>query len=322
MESPDQVRSYLQSISQHKLLSPEEEVKYGRQSRRRATCLDVECRFDKAVLGDEYEAQYLACLADELGESELSMARVDKIIKIGTRARERLIQCNLKLVISVAKKYQNRGLDLNDLCQEGALGLARAADKFDERKGYRFTTYAYWWIRQGITRALSQQSRTIRLPVHVTEKLNKLKKASRKASQQEVSLSMTEIEKLLKVKPGGAAEFLGRTAKPWSLSYQMVGGRSGDRETELIEIIASDVVGPEESVFQHDLVAKVQGEIKRKLAGREQEIMFERLQGKSLEAIGKSLNISRERVRQLEKNAKYKLRGSWILRELAQSLAA
>lgn len=330
----DQTRDYLQSISQHEILGEEAEIKYGRQARRRATCLDIKKTVAKevqekllktrsSISSDEYEKMYLDRLSQALGEGEqLSMADVEKIVRIGDRARDRLIRSNMKLVVSVAKKYQGRGLALNDLCQEGAIGLARAADKFDERRGYRFSTYAYWWIRQGVTRAIAQQSRTIRLPIHVTEKLNKLKKAHRLASQKDEHLPIEDVEKILGVKPGGAAEFLSRTARPWSLSHQIVGGRSGDRDTELIEFVASDTVEPEDSVFQNDLISTVRDEIARRLGKREAEIIVRRMQGESLESIGKSMHVTRERVRQLEKNAKYKLRNSFILREAAQSLSA
>ena len=207
----DLVRIYLQEIGRVRLLGRDEEVTEAQKVQRYMHLLVLR---NKALTGDHPAiAEYarlmevrdrLTCnlghrpslerwareadiefvkLKPSISEGKAAYAEsigwevidLDRVMKEGIRAKELMIQANLRLVVSVAKKYQNRGLELLDLIQEGTLGLERAVEKFDPTKGYRFSTYAYWWIRQGITRAIATQSRTIRLPVHITEKLNKLK---------------------------------------------------------------------------------------------------------------------------------------------------
>ena len=151
----DLVRLYLQDIGRVDLLTQEEELTLARLVQQREQLL-------------------------QQGEDgPLNGAERRRALHRGKRAKERMIQANLRLVVAVAKKYQRRGLELLDLVQEGSLGLERAVERFDPTRGFRFSTYAYWWIRQGITRAIASQSRTIRLPVHITEKLNRIKRAQR-----------------------------------------------------------------------------------------------------------------------------------------------
>ncbi|MCC5637190.1 RNA polymerase sigma factor SigC [Nostoc sp. CHAB 5844] len=343
--STDLVRLYLQEIGRVRLLGRDEEVSEAQKVQRYLRMRTVLA--NAAKQGDAVVAPYLRLievqerLASELGHrpslerwaatagvqvsdlkpilsegkrrwaeiAKITVEELEQIQSQGLQSKEHMIKANLRLVVSVAKKYQNRGLELLDLVQEGTLGLERAVEKFDPTKGYRFSTYAYWWIRQGITRAIATSSRTIRLPVHITEKLNKIKKAQRKIAQEKGRTpTLEDLAIELEMTPSQVREVLLRV--PRSVSLETKVGK--DKDTELGELLETDSVTPEEMLMRESLQRDLQN-LLADLTSRERDVILMRFgladgHPYSLAEIGRALDLSRERVRQIESKALQKLR--------------
>jgi RNA polymerase primary sigma factor len=285
----DATRSYLNLIGQVRLLRADEEV-------------DLSKRVEAGVVA-----------AEMLRTQELSDERralLQTVATEGTRARKRLVEANLRLVVSIAKRYQNRGMHLLDLVQEGNLGLMRAVEKFDHRRGYRFSTYAMWWIRQSISRALADQARTIRVPAHVRDTMNRLFGVQR-AMAQELGRDPTDAELAaeLGIEPERVREIQALSQEPVSLEApvrQEEDASLGDFIPDRDAVMPVDVVSAE-------LLKEQLEQVLHELSDREQEVIRLRFgmngeRPKTLEEVGQAFGVTRERVRQIELKTLAKLR--------------
>jgi RNA polymerase nonessential primary-like sigma factor len=299
----DLVRSYLRDIGRVPLLSHEQEITLGRQVQELMAIEELREELTMRAGGQEPSP---AVLAEAAG---LSVPLLRRRLQAGRRAKERMVAANLRLVVSVAKKYTKRNMELLDLIQEGTIGLVRGVEKFDPTRGYKFSTYAYWWIRQGITRAIAEKSRTIRLPIHITETLNKLKKGQRELSQElGRTPTVTELATYVELPEEEVKDLLCRARQPVSLETKV---GDGD-DTELLDLLAGEGAGPEEMVagecLRGDLRAlleqlpELQGRVLRLRYGMEGE------EPMSLTGIARALGMSRDKTRSLERRALEEIR--------------
>ena len=335
--SNDPIRAYLQEIGKIPLLSAEEEVILAKQIEKGDAEMYVVFQELSQPSHAGYNEIYAEALKDLSNEdvrsrtvekarkriSEKDKKYTSKVIRKGLEARSLLTTANLRLVVSIAKNYLKRGLDLLDLIQEGNLGLMKAVDKFEYRKGFKFSTYATWWVRQAITRAIADQARTIRIPVHMIETINKLSKVSSQlASKLGRKATLKEVAKEMELTPKKVQDIIKIAQKPQSLETKI----GDDGENTLIDIIADEYTASPQELATFSFLKKQINEILEGLSDRERKVLelrFGLIDGvtRTLEEVGHEFNVTRERIRQIEAKALKRLKGDDISQALRDYLS-
>ncbi|MFQ4137639.1 RNA polymerase sigma factor, RpoD/SigA family [Nodosilinea sp. PGN35] len=300
----DAVGAFFKEMARYPLLKPSEEIELARQVRFLSKVETASEKLQKE-LGRKPNRQEL------IEKLKVSEAEFTQKLHDGRTAKRRMIRSNLRLVVSIAKRYLNRGVPFLDLIQEGALGLNRATEKFDPDKGYKFSTYAYWWIRQGITRTIANDARTIRLPIHIVEKLNKLKKAHRDLRRDlQRNPSEQELADALDVTVDQLRSLQQVRRRSLSLNHRVGKGE----DTELMELLEdSSTQTPESKISENMMRQEITSVLGEVLTEREKDIITLRYglatgETHTLEEVGGIFNLSRERVRQIQTKAMRKLR--------------
>jgi RNA polymerase primary sigma factor len=308
----DSVGAFFKEMARYPLLKPDEEVELARRIQYLGEIDAVRTR-----LADELER--IPTKADVAIAVGLTERQLEHQLHRSRVAKRKMIRSNLRLVVSIAKRYLNRGVPFLDLIQEGALGLNRATEKFDPDKGYKFSTYAYWWIRQGITRTIANDSRTIRLPVHIVEKLNKYKAAQRDLKRQlNRNPTETELADALETTPEQLRNLQQVHRRSLSLNYRV----GKDEDTELVDLLEdAETRSPEAQISETMLRQEISVILDDILTERERDIITLRYglcsnKPCTLEEVGGLFNLSRERVRQIQSKAMRKLRRPQVAEKL------
>ncbi len=309
----DNIGAFFKEMARYPLLTAEEEIILANDVKLMLQVEKVKQKLREKNQQQPTKEQLSAAMELE------SPRQLELLLYRGKVAKRKMIRSNLRLVVSIAKRYLNRGVPFLDLIQEGAIGLNRATEKFDPNKGYKFSTYAYWWIRQAITRTIANDARTIRLPIHIVEKLNKLKKAQRHLKQKlQRNPSEDELAQELKTSPTQLRQLLELRRQSLSLNHRV--GKAED--TELVDLLEdSELQLPEERMNETMMRQEITDVLDDVLTQREKDVICLRYglstsQPYTLEEVGGMFSLSRERVRQIQSKAMRKLRRPQVARRL------
>ncbi|PSB12557.1 RNA polymerase sigma factor, RpoD/SigA family [Pleurocapsa sp. CCALA 161] len=309
----DNIGAFFKEMARYPLLTAEEEIILANDVKLMLQVEKVKQKLREKNQQQPTKEQLSAAMELE------SPRQLEMLLYRGKVAKRKMIRSNLRLVVSIAKRYLNRGVPFLDLIQEGAIGLNRATEKFDPNKGYKFSTYAYWWIRQAITRTIANDARTIRLPIHIVEKLNKLKKAQRHLKQKlQRNPSEDELAQELKTSPTQLRQLLELRRQSLSLNHRV--GKAED--TELVDLLEdSELQLPEERMNETMMRQEITDVLDDVLTQREKDVICLRYglstsQPYTLEEVGGMFSLSRERVRQIQSKAMRKLRRPQVARRL------